>query len=835
MDNLDCKKCTLCENRTKVVNGVGPASAKIMIVGEAPGPEEDEQGVPFVGAAGRYLNQMLAKVGIAREEIFLTNVTRCFPKEGKAFRAPRWPEMMACISYLDEEVTQVKPNVIVPVGNIALRAIMGNKKLSITKCRGSELWSERFNCKVIPTFHPSAVMRTPTKEQIVIHDYEKIKKASESKELTKIEEGTYVIIDSLEMFDDFVKRILQSETFSFDIETNGLDWINSDMLCVSFSWKEKTACLLPLLKYTPREEQRTEIKKKTVQKTKNGKRIKTVEEIPVTSTVIIDEYTPVWGDKQQYVWEKLKEIFKSPIPKIAHNGKFDAKFFMKKGIEIENLEFDTMLAHHLLDENAEGMHGLKDCAKLYTEMGDYARPIEDWFMQHNIPEAKRNYAHIPEATLYKYACMDADCTFRLYKVFLPALVKDGLLDFFYKLILPLNRNLLRAEFDGVKIDKSYLQQVKKELEGEIQKFEKDMITLVGSGINFNSPKQLSTLLYKTLKLPIVKKTKKGALSVDAEVLETLATKHKFPNTLLLYRKLQKLYSTYILGIEVRLDAQGRVHTSFLIIGTNTGRLSSKDPNLQNIPSVEKDARIKNLFIAEDGYVFLEADYAQAEFRFWANYSQDPNMLEDLRKGLDIHRQTASNVFVITPDEVTKEQRQKAKRIVYGLMYGRGARNLALDTNCSEDEAQKVISYFFSRYPIAKRWLYQAVSTVQETGQIRSCFGRLRRLPGIYHPDNEIRSHAERQSMNSPIQSAASDLNCNAANRILAKFEEVGVKGKLRILVHDSILLEVPKDDLDKSLRIVKEEMERELPMINVPMVAELKVGTRWGDLKEVTV
>lgn len=830
LNNSACEKCGLCKTRKQVVNGTGPLNAKIMIVGEAPGSTENTTGCPFTGDSGKYLDKMLAKAGLSRTDIRTTNVVRCLPAAPppEYVRAPTWEEMQTCLPYLEQEIAAIKPNVIVPVGNIALRAVLGTKKANITDHRGTEMWSEKYGCKIMPTFHPSAVMRNPKYEDTVVQDFARIKASAEYPALTETKVGSYLVIDTIELFDEFIERIKQVETFVFDIETSGLNWQKDKIMCISFSWKEKTACLVPLLKYIGREEEHTEIKKRRTRKTKNGQTLILDKEVPVVVKRIVDDYEDFWKDKQAYVLSKLKEVFESNVGKAAQNAKFDCKFLMKSfGWQVNNLVFDTLLAHHLLNENIE--HGLDDLTITYTDMGAYWTPLENWFKASKIASEKRNYARVPTEILWPYAMSDADATYRLMVKFQDLLAKDSLEDLFYRLVMPLNNNLLQVEYEGMKIDRDSLNQAKEELEKEISDLSIEIKAETGE-IDLDSPQQLSELFFQKLKLPITKTTPKGAPSTDEEALNNLAGYHSVPKKILAYRGVQKLYNTYVCGIEELLDENDRVHTNFLLHGTVTGRLSSRNPNLQNIPADDK--RIKNMFVVEPDYVLVESDMGQIEFRWWAQYSQDPQMLADLRAGLDIHRVTAASALDIPPEQVTDKQRTAAKRIVFGLLFGMGAAKLARQNDCSESHAKKVIRQFFYKYPVAQSWLEQIVSEARRTGQVRSFFGRIRRLPGINHPDDEIRSEAERQAKNSPIQGAASDMTCNAANRIVLRFLADGIRGKLRLLVHDAIYTEVHKDDLVKAIKIIKEEMEKPIKGFNVPLIAEVKTGTRWGQMQK---
>lgn len=847
LNNESCEKCGLCKFRKHVVNGVGPiTNIKIMIVGEAPGPDEDENSIPFSGRAGQYLTKMLSAAGINRDEIYLTNAVKCFPKNldktvQASFRQPTTEELEACQPYLEQEIRTIQPNVIVPVGNVALSAVLGEKRAlastKITKVRGTEFIIEKYGIKCMPTFHPSAVMRDPSREPTVIQDFVRIKESSQYKELSKGDEGNYITLDTIEKVDAFFERMKEVPNFVFDIETNSLDWQTGLILEVAFSWKEKTACVLPLTKYIGVPYQEIEIKKRKGKKKVDGK----VQVVETTKEVLVDKvrdtYQPAWGDKQEYILEKLKELMESEKGKIGHNLKFDVKWFIQKGWKVNNVVFDTMLAAHLINENNKGGLGLKDLALNYTTLGDYSRPLEDWFKERRVSEDNRNYAHVPEEIRLKYACMDADATYRLFVKFNDLIAKEGMSELFTRLTMPLSDTLTEAEFRGVRIDREYLQTLKKELETDIAALEKRIKAVTGE-LNLNSPDQLKDLLFKQLKLPKIKKTKKGEDSTDVEVLTILADMHPIPQLILDYRKMEKLYNTYVVGIEQQLDKDGYLHGSFNISGTESGRLSSSGPNLQNIPKVKKDKEkdkgklIKRMFAAEEENVMVEGDLSQAEICFWGEYSRDPQMLMDIANGLDMHRQTASMVYKIPPEEVTDDQRNLAKRTAFGLLYGMGPEKFAKQNKCTLEEAEKGNKAFFGRYPIAKQWLFHIVKEARMNGFVRSIFGRVRHLPGINSQDEMVKYEAEAAAKNSPIQGAASDYACNAANRIVRRFKELGLTGKLRILVHDAIIMDIPKNEFQQSISIMKEEMERKVCGMVVPIRADFSVGPNWGTMEK---
>lgn len=859
LGNLNCTKCpNLCSTRRHVLNGKGYIPASIMAVVEGPSIQDDKSGVVMMGPAGADYRRVLASAGIKDEQIFTTYLTRCIAIDvaKKTTRMPTDEEMDNCSQWMVDEVKTVQPNVLIAFGPKVASKLLGYT-VEFNSVRGIAKWSEKYQCNVITTYSPDYLHVKPEAESILVQDLKRALKVSATKGPLPAYEGNYIIADTPEKLEHVLDRLDTVEQFSFDIETNSLNFVTGKVMCVSFSWQKGTAVLIPIRKYHSVEEKYTELVDRKVRKKKGQE--PTIKKVPVEKIRLIESYEPYWGNQQTRLIDRLQKLFATDVPKIAQNGKFDCKFLKKDlGITVENFYFDTMLAHYMLDENMGGLHGLKECAIMYTDMGNYDEELEKWFTDHKITDSKKNYAAVPTEILYKYACMDADCTWQLYEIFHPMLVAEDLEQVFRRLIMPLSKSLQETEYRGVRIDRDYLEVLGKELQTESDRLHAEMITEIGPSIlatmkanhkkhediNFGSSKQLAELLFTHLKLPVLKRSEKGlhAPSTDDEVLQELAKLGKIPNLIVQYRSVNKLLSTYVNGLRDAVDADGFVHASFLIHTTTTGRLSSQDPNLQNIP--KDDKRIKNLFMPRIGKVFIEADYSQAEFRHWANYSQDPQIIKDLWDGLDIHRFMAAqaaghnvlgvpDLALIPDDVVTKDMRQSAKRIVFGLMNGMGIDKLAKQEKCTKEHAAKIIRLFFGRYPIAKEWLDGTIDTAKTYGQIRNVFGRTRRLPGANCYNAFIRSESERQAKNSPIQSAASDMNCNAANRINNKFKELGIEANLCVLVHDALLYEVPEDRVDECRKIIVEEMKRPIQGVNVPMDVEVKIGPRWGEVKEV--
>lgn len=777
----DCIKCKLHSTRKNIVWGEGPRNAEIVLLGEAPGQDEDYLGKPFVGRAGKLLDKILKEAGFDRKEIFIDNVCKCRPtityNDTIENRPPSAEEIEACSSYFEETINNIKPKIIIAAGNTPLKYLLSNRAVNISKKRGQFIWSNKYQCYIVPVFHPAAILRKFEYYPITVDDFKKIQSFLKG-EIKKLP-TSYYFLDTKSKIESFFTDLSSQKVFSFDIETDNLDFLKSKIICMSFSWKEGEGYVLPILK---------------------------------------EDCTSFWdNDTYSFIFDNLKNIFKTDAIKCYHNGKFDSLFLKNHGIEIYPPTFDTMLAHHLLDENAEGMHGLKSLAWIYTDMGGYEQNLEDYKKIHKLGKGMSN---IPYSILYNYAAADADCTFRLYKIFLPLLEKEDLLKLFTKLVMPLNNILIETEFKGVKIDVDYLDQLDKKFTSQLEDIQQAILQKIGKEVNLNSTKQLQQLFFTDLKLPYTKKTKTG-YSTDEEALTFLSQYHEVPKLILEYRRINKILSTYIKGLTY--DHNHRVHTCYNLSGTQTGRLSSYGPNLQNIPH---ESEIKNIFIAEEGHSLIEADFSQIEFRLWGHYSNDEKMIADICKGLDIHKLVASKVFNIPMEQVTKEQRRLAKETVFGLLYGRGAKSIAEDNKISLDQARKIMHEFFSLYPKAKRWLDLIVIQAKKDKKLKNFFGRIRRFVTFDSPDEEIRAQAERQAKNFLPQSTAADITNFTAVRlypILKKYNAV-----LVLNVHDCLVYEVPDQYVDEVAAIIKREAERKIKGLNVPLEVEIKISKKWG-------
>ena len=803
---MSCTLCELHKKRKNIVPGQGPIDAKIIIIGEAPSTEDDMSGYPFYGPNGRMLNSLLQKAGITRNEVYVTNVVKCFPASdvkpankwsGKFTpnRAPTDEEVTACSAYLEEELSKLtSKKVIVPLGNVALKYIAGLKTCAIMSKRGAEFQSAKYNCTILPTLHPSSLIRAPKYETAVIEDLKKVKILASDTQIEKIKTN-YIFIDTIEKLNMCVEDLKKSEAFSFDIETTGLDFWNSKTVTIAMSNAIGKAYFIPLLEAGGSEE-------------------------------------PYWKENQEYAIKCIKEIMESPAKKIAQNAKFDTQHLRVLGIETNNLSFDTLLAHHLLNENAEGMHGLKAMAWSYTDMGGYDQELDEWYKANK--QYKWQVKYVPLDMIFKYNSGDADATYRLYTIFEPMLRSEGLTRLFNQIVMPISKVLTDTEIYGIKYDVDYAMQLKQKCEDRMKDSDAKLLSILGEPINLKSPKQLSDALYVKMKLKPKNKTDKGSYSTDVNTLNELVA---LPETkanpqalelleaILAHRKASKIVSTYIEGIMKRLDDKNRVHTDYKITGTVSGRLSSSQPNLQ---AITHDDEIRNLFVAEKGYKLLEVDLKAAEVRIWASCIKDQNLIADFKEGVDIYKKICVRVFHVAIEDVTEDQRGIAKGIVLGLMYGRGTWSIAEELKIPQNEAQAIVDSFFYGYPNSLRWMSNTKSEAKVTGIVRNPFGRIRRVPGINSTDKWIQSEAERQALNSPIQGGSADYTAVLACRVINRIKKEGLDGKLVLTVHDSLIFEIKDNETEKLENIIKEELDRPVDGILVPMAGSIKIGTRWS-------
>lgn len=529
-------------------------------------------------------------------------------------------------------------------------------------------------------------------------------------------------------------------------------------------------------------------------------------------------------DAAQRMVNIFRPLYESTtIMKVGQNIKYDLTVLANYGIELHFPMFDTMLAHYLVQP--ELRHGMDYLAEVYLNYETIH--IEELIGPKG--RGQKNMADLPPRDICDYACEDADVTLRLMAPLKKEMEENGLTEVFERIEMPLMPVLARMERNGVRLDTEQLAETGRNFNERLAEIEKEIYALAGHDFLITSPRQVGEVLFDELKLnDKAKKTKSGQYSTGEEVLEALRTKHPIVGKILAHRALKKLISTYVDALPKLINPEtGRIHTSFNQAVTATGRLSSSNPNLQNIPVRGDDGReIRKAFVPEEGCVFFSADYSQIELRIMAHLSQDEHLVQDFRDGRDIHAATAARVFHKPIDDVTRDERRKAKTANFGIIYGISAFGLAERMEVSRTEAKELITNYFSTYPKVKEYMEQSVSVAREKGYIVTEFGRRRYLPDITSKNAVVRGYAERNAVNAPIQGTAADIIKVAMIRIDHRFTAEGIRAKMILQVHDELNFSVPTDELDRVQRIVIEEMERAFTM-RVPLIADCGTGDNW--------
>ncbi|HEY5672800.1 MAG TPA: DNA polymerase I [Malonomonas sp.] len=526
---------------------------------------------------------------------------------------------------------------------------------------------------------------------------------------------------------------------------------------------------------------------------------------------------------KQLVLEKLRPLLEDPqLQKIGQNIKYDALVLRNAGIELAGISLDTMLLSYVTHPEARS-HGLDALATehLNHRMIPYAEMTGSGKKQICFSEVE-----VEKATVY--AAEDADITLQLAEKLLPELSAGLPEKLLFEVDMPLVEVLIRMEWQGIRIDADFLGQLSAELAGKLVALEAEIFALAGGPFNINSPKQLGEVLFEKLGLPKGKKTKTG-WSTNVEVLTDLADQHEIAAKILDYRSVSKLKSTYTDALPKMINpASGRIHTSFNQAVTTTGRLSSSDPNLQNIPiRTAEGRRIREAFIPEEGWTLLSADYSQVELRVMAHMANVPALKESFVAGEDIHRRTASEIFGMFPELVTDEMRRRAKTINFGVLYGMGSFSLAKDLGVSRKEAQQFIDDYFERYPAVLEYLEAKKAEAREHQYVTTILGRRCAIPEINSKNGAFRSFAERNAINYPIQGSAADIIKVAMVNIDRRLREEKLRARMLLQVHDELVFEVPQEELEQVRELVRLEMENAVPL-DLPLKVDIGVGANWA-------
>ena len=589
----------------------------------------------------------------------------------------------------------------------------------------------------------------------------------------------YELIDNEEKAKGLSDFLLTNRIISLDTETTSTEALEAKLVGLSFSTEEFRAWYVPVSRET---------------------------------------------EKAKKILEIFRPVYENPsILKVGQNLKYDLTVLENYGIHLCGPMFDTMLAHYLIQP--ELRHNMDYLAEIYLSYKTIH--IEELIGPKG--RGQKNMADLAPQDVYKYACEDADVTFRLMKPLSEGLRENGVEEVFEKIEMPLMPVLARMERNGVLLDTTALKDVENDFTARLQVLEQDIYQLAGHEFTINSPRQVGEVLFGELKLSEkIKKTKSGQYSTSEEVLRDLHAKHPIVQKILDYRGLKKLLSTYVEALPKLINAKtGHIHTSFNQAVTATGRLSSSNPNLQNIPVRGEDGReIRKAFIPEANEIFFSADYSQIELRIMAHLSGDEHMINAFNAGHDVHAATAARIFHKDIKDITKDERRKAKTANFGIIYGISAFGLAERMDVSRTEAKELIDNYFKMYPKIKDYIDKAVAVAREKGYIETEFGRRRYLPDINSRNAVVRGYAERNAVNAPIQGTAADIIKIAMIRVQQRLDAEECKARMILQVHDELNFSVPVDELDKVKRIVIEEMEGAFKM-NVPLEADCGEGHNW--------
>ncbi len=614
-----------------------------------------------------------------------------------------------------------------------------------------------------------------------------LKELTREKPKSAVRYETYGTVSDLKDLDHWLEKIQEKGFFSLDLETTSEDPLHARLVGVSLAVSPGEACYVPL-------------QHDGTLKLNKGQ---------LPTKVVLSRLTPYLSDRG--------------IGKIGQNLKYDTRVLMNYGVTLDGITCDAMVADYLLNPTKR-THNL-DTMSLeylghqpitYKEVTEKAG-AEDGFWQ------------VPLAAATRYAAEDADLALRLCELLAPKVDAQGMKDLYETIELPLIPVLAAMEHRGVKVDLDQLRELSKELEAKMIRLEERIHRLAGAPFNINSPKQLSEILFDKLGLKSIKKTKTGR-STNVDVLMALSLEHELPALVLEYRSFSKLKTGFVDALPKLVDAKtGRIHTSFNQTVTSTGRLSSSNPNLQNIPiRTEEGQRIREAFIAEEGNLILSADYSQIELRILAHLSKDPILIEAFLKDEDVHARTASEVFRVVPSEITPELRRRAKVINFGIIYGMSGYGLAKELGIDRNEAENYISLYFTRLKRVKQYQEELIERARSEGLVRTLFGRIRPVPELKSRNYQQREFGIRTVINAPIQGSAADIIKKAMIAIHTRIKTERLEASMVLQVHDELVFEVSQDQVDQLEGLVRDEMEH-VVALEVPLKVEIQAGKNWRE------
>jgi DNA polymerase-1 len=797
---MKCTSCPLSDNpdlKSNCIDGRGPKNPDFMFIGVVPGIEEDRRGIVWCGKNAELMDELLREAGLDPSSVRFSNCLRCYNPNGSKVNK-KWFE--ACKKHLLNEIKEVQPKAIVSVGKKAnewLASSGGTKKLR----------RHGFPCKIKEDLHvypmgqPAQLFHTedPLKTKLrteMVNDLLWLKDRRDRGRLSITEDipTDYKTARTVEDVDEFLNELYSVEEVSCDLETTALFPDEGERItAIGFSKGAGHGRSIPLYAY---------------------------------GELTLNYWED--SDLKNEIIPRLK-LFLQKRKVFGHNFlQFDQKWIKKEfNIDRCNITYDTMLAHYLTDEE-KGTHDLEQLALLYTTMLPW----------------KRDFDSRDTDALCKYNCKDVDATWRV-RNHLDTELTHAQRWLLKEILIPLGHVLMEMEYAGVYVDDENLELLGKHLDGKIDEVMQDIHKIPevqayelneNTAFNVDSRDHLALIMEKYFKFPCIQKTAKGKYSTRANVLAALSDR-PFIQHVQKMRGLSKLKGTYYEGIKRKRHLDGRLHTSFLIHGTVTGRLSSTSPNLQNIPRADTVGKVlddgtvvKKIFSARDGYILLNADFSQAELRTLAMYSKDPTLIEIFQEGQDVHSATAAKVYGVEIDQVKKLQRTEAKSVNFGIIYGRSPDSIAEQfekAGSSRDSGYKFVDFHKSTFPKVWEFMSEQEALIKEYGYQETFFGRRRRF-------QFLDDHSIRQAYNFPIQSTANEFTLIALIRCDMILKELSLPARPLLTVHDSILFEIKMDQFWEAAEVIKEVMEGiDYSFMIVPMTVDMEAGLTWGSLREI--
>ncbi|HPR73257.1 MAG TPA: DNA polymerase I [Bacteroidales bacterium] len=603
--------------------------------------------------------------------------------------------------------------------------------------------------------------------------------SSSSKKTIEDTEHKYYLVDSDDEVAELVKKIQRQKDFCFDTETTSINPLATEIVGLAVSWEKGSGYLI----------------------TFPGSREETIKRLNVIR--------PLFED--------------AGIGKTGQNLKFDIQVLANYGIQVRGALFDTMIAHYLLEPDMR--HNMNLLSELYLSYS----PVHIETLIGKKGESQKNMRSVPPDKLKEYSVEDADITLQLKEIFQPRLEEEGLTTLARDIEMPLIQVLADMEKNGVILDTEALKKITAGLRDDILLLEKEIFELAGTEFNISSPKQLGDILFLKLKLDNnARRTRTKQFVTNEEILQRLSHKHPIIDKVLEYRGLKKLLTTYVEALPLLIDKRtGRIHTSFNQAVTATGRLSSNNPNLQNIPVRDTRGReIRKAFVPAEGCLFFSADYSQIELRLMAHLSGDKNMITDFLSGSDIHAATASKIFGVDLEDVTREMRGKAKTANFGIIYGISSFGLSERLTIGRKEAKELIEGYFASYPAVKTYMDDSIRVARERGYVTTMFGRRRYLRDIHSRNQVVRGNAERNAINAPIQGSAADIIKIAMVRIHERLKKEKFSSKMILQVHDELIFEVPEEEMEQLKEMVLGEMSN-AAKLEVPLKVDWGTGKNW--------